>query len=173
MCPSCNADLAIRVFPALLAARPALNPLDLQIEAGEASCFYHLNKRAASSCARCGRFVCALCAVDFDDAVWCPGCLADAQSGGKHSRLENRRILWDSIALGAATLPLLLALYPAIPGSLAAIFISIRYWRRPGSLIPRTKWRFAAAILISLTELAFFIVVGYVILRGLRQLDTQ
>jgi hypothetical protein len=49
MCPSCSASLIVRVFPALLATRPKLNPDDLRIEAGEASCFYHLSKRAAAS----------------------------------------------------------------------------------------------------------------------------
>jgi hypothetical protein len=169
MCPACNAGLTIRVFPALLAPPRELNPDDLRIEAGEASCFYHLSKRAAASCARCGRFVCALCAVEFDGAVWCPGCLSDAHAGRKHVRLENRRLLWDSIALGAATWPFVLLLWPALPGSLAAIFISIRYWKRPGSLIPRTKWRFILAILISLAELVLFAVLVYSFVQGVRQ----
>jgi hypothetical protein len=170
MCPSCNASLIVRVFPALLAARPKLNPDDLRIEAGEASCFYHLSKRAAASCAQCGRFVCALCAVDFDGATWCPGCMADAQSGKKHAKLENRRLLWDSIALGAATWPFVTLLWPALPGSLATIFISIRYWKRPTSLVPRMKWRFVLAILIALAELAFFgfLIYGVVIATRLR-----
>lgn len=160
MCPSCNASLIVRAFPALLAARPRLNPEDLRIEAGEASCFYHLSKRAAASCAHCGRFVCALCAVDFDGATWCPGCMADAQSGKKHAKLENRRVLWDSVALGAATWPFVILFWPALPGSLATIFIAIRYWKRPTSLVPRMKWRFMVAILIALAELAFF---GFII----------
>lgn len=169
MCPSCNAGMIIRAFPALVASRPQLNPDDLRIEAGEASCFYHLSKRASASCARCGRFVCALCAVDFDGAVWCPGCLADARAGKKDIRFENRRVLWDSIALSTATLPFFLALWPALPGSLAAIFISIRYWKRPGSLVPRGKWRFVLAVLISLAELVFFIGAGYGIYLAARQ----
>lgn len=173
MCPNCNAALAIRAFPALLASRPALNPADLRIEAGEASCFYHASKRAAASCARCGRFVCALCAVDFDGATWCPGCLADAQSGKKLSRLENRRILWDSIALGVATWPFLLGFWPAAPGSLAAIFISVRYWNRPGSLVPRTKWRFVVAILIALAEIAFLISVIYLMSMSLSRVTRR
>jgi hypothetical protein len=167
ICPSCNASLIVRVFPALLAARPKLNPDELRIEAGEASCFYHLNKRAAASCVHCGRFVCALCAVDFDGAIWCPGCMAAAQSRRQHVKLENRRILWDSIALAAATWPFVLFFWPALPGSLATIFISLRYWKRPGSLVPRTKWRFVLAILVALAELAFFVFVFYAISSGI------
>jgi hypothetical protein len=173
MCPSCSASLIVRVFPALLAARPRLNPDDLRIEAGEASCFYHLSKRAAASCAHCGRFVCALCAVDFDGSTWCPGCMADAQSGKKHAKLEHRRLLWDSIALGAATWPFIAFLWPAIPGSLATIFISIRYWKRPTSLVPRLKWRFALAILIALAELAFFGFVIYGMAAAIRARPTR
>jgi hypothetical protein len=159
MCPSCNADLIVHVFPALLESRSGIDPRDLEIKEDEASCFYHLSKRATETCAHCGRFVCALCTVDFGDAKWCPGCLASAWSAKKHSRLENRRVLWDSIALATATWPLVLIFWPALPGSLAAIFISIRYWKRPTSLIPRIKWRFIVAILIALTELVFFVAV--------------
>jgi len=167
LCPACNASLAIRVFPALLAPAPKLNPDEMRIEAGEASCFYHSEKRAAASCNRCGRFVCALCAVELDGVTWCPGCVADAQSGRKLARLENRRVLWDSIALGVATWPILF--WPAtLPGSLAAIFISIRYWKRPGSLIPRWKWRFIAAILIALTELVLLGLFIFAIILGVR-----
>ena len=168
MCPQCSASLIIRVFPALTATRPTLNPEDLRIEAGEASCFYHLSKRAAASCGHCGRFICALCAVDFDGATWCPGCLADAQSGKKHAKLENRRLLWDSIALGTATWPFIAFFWPALPGSLATIFISIRYWKRPTSLVPRMKWRFVVAILIALVELAFFGLVVYALVLAVR-----
>jgi uncharacterized paraquat-inducible protein A len=160
VCPSCSASLTVRAFPALLTTRPKPDPEDLRIEVGEASCFYHTSKRAASSCARCGRFVCALCAVDFNGSVWCPGCLANAKTGKKLNRLENRRVLWDSIALGTATLPMI-AVWPAIPGSLAAIYISIRYWKRPSSLIPRRKWRFLLAILIALAEVTLFVILGY------------
>jgi hypothetical protein len=168
MCPSCDTNLIIRPFPALLATRLQVNPDELRIEAGEASCFYHLQKRAVSSCGQCGRFVCALCAVDFDGAIWCPGCLADAQSGRKHAALENRRVLWDSIALATATLPFVFVIWPALPGSLAAIFISIRYWKRPGSLIPRWKWRFVLAILIALAELALFVFIAFGMFLTLR-----
>jgi hypothetical protein len=168
MCPQCSASLIIRVFPALTATRPTLNPEDLRIEAGEASCFYHLSKRAAASCGHCGRFICALCAVDFDGATWCPGCMADAQSGRKHAKLENRRLLWDSIALGVATGPFVAFFWPSLPGSLATIFISIRYWKRPTSLVPRMKWRFVVAILIALLELAFFGLVVYALVLAVR-----
>jgi hypothetical protein len=69
-------------------------------------------------------------------------------------------VLWDSVALGAATWPFVILFWPALPGSLATIFIAIRYWKRPTSLVPRMKWRFMVAILIALAELAFF---GFII----------
>jgi DNA-directed RNA polymerase subunit RPC12/RpoP len=170
-CPNCGASLIVRPFPALLALRPTVHPDDLRLEAGEASCFYHVNKRASSTCGRCGRFVCSLCTVEFDSAIWCPGCMADAQAGKKHAGLENRRVLWDSIALGTATFPFFMGIWPAAPGSLAAIFISLRYWRSPGSLIPRMKWRFVLAILIALAEITFmaFVVYSLVQARQARQ----
>ena len=84
------------------------------------------------------------------------------------ARLENRRVLWDSIALSVALWPLVLFFWPAAPGSLAAIFISIRYWKRPGSLVPRTKWRFLAAILIGLAEISLFAFIVYAFMAARR-----
>jgi hypothetical protein len=165
MCPNCNADLMIRVFPALLAARDIVDTRALQIEEGEASCFYHSTKRASASCAQCGRFVCALCAVDFEGKAWCPTCFESATSRRKHRNLENHRILYDSIAFGLVTVPALLYFIPALITAPAAIYVSIRYWKRPTSLIPRWKWRFPVAILLAMGELALLAIFVYAVVH--------
>ena len=38
---------------------------------GEAACFYHAEKRATVACSACGRFLCALCDLDFSDHHFC------------------------------------------------------------------------------------------------------
>lgn len=168
MCPSCNADLEIRVFPALIERKTALDLQAMRSEEGEATCYNHAGKRANSSCSQCGRFLCALCTVEFQGGTWCPSCLSAASARQKAVPLVNRRMLYDSIALAVATLPALL-IYPAVLTGPAALFLSIRYWNRPSSIVPRTKWRFVVAILLALAELALLVTVVYFAVQGIRR----
>jgi hypothetical protein len=152
MCPGCNSDLEIHVFPALLAPRAAIAPADLAISEGQASCYNHATKRAVASCQHCGRFLCALCQIEIDGGVWCPACLEAGVKQRKLAAVENHRTLYDSIALATAAIPAIL-IYPSIIGAPLALFISLRYWKHPSSLVPRHKWRLVAAIVLALFEL--------------------
>ena len=169
-CPSCNSDLMIRSFPALLKERDD-HQSGVRSEEGEATCFQHLSKRAEAECSQCGRFLCGLCSIEFGGKTWCPACIAGATEKRNDVRLENKRVLYDSIALSLATLPILL--YPVMALTApAAIYVSLRYWRRPGSMVRRSKWRFVVAILLALVELVLIalIIVGLVIaVRGTRR----
>lgn len=143
MCPTCNSNLEIRIFPALLGKPETVLPT--AIAEGEASCYNHVTRQAVASCANCGRFVCALCQIEFDGTTRCPTCL-------ERTSFEKQRILYDSIALATATLPAVF-IWTTIVGAPLAIYTSLRYWKRPSSLVPRNKWRFVLAILIALLEL--------------------
>lgn len=172
MCPSCNSDLVIRAFPALLARRSSVDVAALRIEGGEASCYNHPSKRAASACSQCGRFLCALCVVEFDGAAWCPDCLAAGSARRKVANLETHRTLYDSIALALAVWPGILVYPPLITGPLT-IYLSIRYWKSPSSIIPRNKWRFVVAIMLAVAELAFLVLVIAIFISAARKLQSQ
>jgi len=152
-CTSCGSRNTVRVFPALFAppAAPAIPEAALN---GEAACFDHPAKRAVAACHQCGRFVCLLCSVDFGGQVWCPSCVAAGRGQSKAIRLDPSRVLYDSIAL---TVPLvsLLIVWPAtlITGPATLVFSAIE-WRRPLSLVRKSRWRFVLAILVSLAETA-------------------
>jgi hypothetical protein len=128
------------------------------MEEGEATCFEHADKRAVAVCNKCGRFLCALCEVEVGGKIWCPGCLIPANTNAPIEALEKRRTLFDSIALALATLPSLF-IYPALLTAPVVVYLSIRYWKKPSSIIPRGKWRFVVALLIALLELAFIVAV--------------
>ena len=154
-CPSCLANLTIEVFPALF--RPPAKIEAGTLVEGEASCYEHPNKRAVALCTHCGRFLCGLCEVEVGGSVWCPECLGTGGgSRPKLAALETGRTLYDSIALALATWPVFTA--PA------ALYVAIRYWKAPSSLIPRNKWRLVAAILLALAQLlliaALIVAVG-------------
>jgi hypothetical protein len=52
-----------------------------------------------------------------------------------------------------ATWPLFIFFYASIFTAPAALYVAIRYWNAPSSLVPRRKWRQMSAILIALAEL--------------------
>ena len=131
---------------------------------GEASCFYHPTKKAVLPCESCGRFLCAICDVELNGQHLCPGCLASGKKKGKLKQLENRRTLYDSLALAVAVYPMLLV-WPSLVGAPIAIYIAIRHWKAPTSVIPRTRWRAVLAIIIALLQIggwvAMFVAISH------------
>ncbi len=157
-CPTCGTTLGLTLFPALFRSAAKIDPQALLTEEGEATCFEHADKRAVAVCNKCGRFLCALCEVEVGGKLWCPSCLIPANTNAPIEALEKRRTLYDSIALALATLPTLL-IYPALVSAPVVVYLCIRYWKKPGSIVPRGKWRFVVALLIALIELAFLVAV--------------
>ncbi len=170
-CVSCGSVWSIDVFPALFAPPAQLRKAELELAEGEASCFHHATKRAVTSCSRCGRFLCALCSLELAGETWCATCLSTGATKKTVHSLETRRILWDSVALSIALFPLVtvIGIYFLIFTAPAAIFLALRYWNRPGSLLPRTKTRFVCTIGIAVLELGLWSVMAYAVVRALVQ----
>src|SRR6266853_1861952 len=106
-CPGCGTRVQVRIFPAIAHLKFAGMPEALAAET-EASCFYHPQNRAARPCDECGRFLCTLCELDIPGRTLCPVCFDANVRGRKVQDLESSRTMHDSIALGLATLPVLL-----------------------------------------------------------------
>jgi hypothetical protein len=153
-CTQCGSENTVRVFPAALAdrtearAEPALE--------GESSCYDHPNKRAVAACAQCGRFMCQLCAVSFGSELWCPACVAAGAGAAKAAKIETSRTLYDSATL---TLPLAsLIVWPfTLLAAPAAVILGAVTWRKPRSLVRRTRWRAVLGILLGLAECAAWV----------------
>ena len=154
-CPSCASSLKVEAFPALF-RRHQSSALTQPTLAGEASCFYHSDQAAVESCARCGRFVCGLCDLPISGEHICPGCLESGKKSGKLVTLQNRRVLYDSGALALSLLPLLFWPVTVLTAP-ATIFMVLYYWKKPGSLIPRTRIRFILAFVFALLEIAAWV----------------
>ena len=132
---------------------------------GEASCFYHPEKKAVLPCDSCGRFLCALCDLELHGQHICPACLKAGKQKGKIKQLENRRTLYDSIALAVALYPMILV-WPSILGAPIALYIAIRYWNAPSSAVPRGKWRAILAIVLALLQIAGWTAMFIVIFQS-------
>lgn len=119
---------------------------------GESSCFFHPQKKAVVPCAGCGRFLCALCDCDFGGTHFCPACLEAGKSKGKIKALDNRRTRYDSIALALALLPMLIFYFTLITAPMT-LFVAIRYWNAPRSLVRSNRTRFVLSIIIALLQI--------------------
>ncbi len=171
ICPACNSEVMVRAFPAILTKPEVVSPAAIQAGEGEATCFFHPGKTAAVSCSRCGRLVCQLCRVEFRGEDWCPECLSSGIQKKKIATLENHRTLYDSIALGMTILPFPFFWPFTILTAPAALYVAVRYWKAPLSIVRRTKMRFIAAILLALAQLtAWAWLIVYLVARaGLRR----
>jgi hypothetical protein len=152
-CPSCATELRIAIFPALF-REEKITPAERVVADGEASCFYHPEKKAAVVCDACGRFLCALCDVDFNGQHLCPACLQAGQQKGKIAKLQNARTRHDRIALVLAILPMLI-FYLTIFTAPAALFYAIWHWKSPGSIAPNyRRVNLIIAIIVASLEIA-------------------
>jgi len=146
-CTNCGSRNTVRAFPALFAApiAPALPESALE---GEAACFDHPSKRAVAACQQCGRFVCVLCSVEFNGQVWCPTCVTAGREQSKAVNLDPSRVVYDSIALTVPLLSLVIFSPLTLITGPGAVVFSVVTWKRPLSLVRKSRWRFVLAILL-------------------------
>ena len=74
------------------------------------------------------------------------------QREGRLPALDNVRPLYDNLALAVALAPVVLV-FPTPITAPMAVYIALRRWRSPGSLVPRTKVRFWLALLLALAQI--------------------
>ncbi|HTR35266.1 MAG TPA: hypothetical protein VMH80_05160 [Bryobacteraceae bacterium] len=155
-CTVCRVPLLASVFPAFAAEPERASAGETLLEAGEASCFYHPQKRAAVPCDQCGRFLCSLCRVEFLGENWCPACVENKRQKGKLSHLDAHRTLYDNMTLALAILPAFL-IWPTVITAPVTLFMTARYWHAPSSLTPRSKIRFVLAAAIAILQIGAWI----------------
>ena len=150
---TCGAKLEVAVFPAFKRSLQPGQSAQALIDESESGCFYHPQKRAVVPCSACGRFLCALCDLELNGQHLCPPCLSGGQRKGKMPELERERILYDNVALIMAVAPI--AVFPfTLLTAPAAVIMAIMWWKKPTSILPRTRIRFIFAITIGLLQIA-------------------
>jgi hypothetical protein len=167
-CPSCRTPLRYLVFPAYYRAHAPAQTGETILVDGESSCFYHPTKKAVVPCEGCGRFLCALCDMELDSRHLCPKCLEAAKDKRTMNTLETERYRYDSLALGLAIVGLIPCFwYFLVFIAPAALYLSIRHWNTPFSVVETSRWRFVVAAILALCEIVFIvlfiasIVIGY------------
>ena len=174
-CPSCQKIILGRLFPALWKQHEVKPPsLPSQPQEGEAACFYSPNRVATKTCEHCGVFISDAWAAKWGDMTVCLKCIENLRTKSKDLRFESGRTLWDNVALTLVVTPLILAvlllatfigyffsivlLLATIVTAPAAIFVSLRFWKAPRSLVPRGPWRLAMALFVSFTLIGLWVV---------------
>lgn len=161
-CPACGTPLTGYLFPALSHPTLLSRPPEAVLTDMEAGCFFHASKKAVVACEGCGRFLCGLCDLDWQGMHLCSTCLETGKRKGRIKTLENSRLLFDQMALSLAVLPLvppiviLTWVFTCVTAP-ASIFISLRYWNAPGSLVSRSKIVFILALVLALAQVAAWI----------------
>ena len=155
-CSSCKALLAVEVFPKLFepVGQGALGAAFLSD--GEASCFHHPRKQAVVACESCGRFLCGLCDMDLNGKHLCPNCIDTGLQQNKIKDLQRSRVRFDHVALALAVMSWICTFTIIFPVFLApaAIFISIRYFKRPVGIVGSSRIRFVIALLLAFAQVA-------------------
>lgn len=80
-------------------------------------------------------------------------CIESGRSSQKIRMLENQRTLYSNIALALAVYPALLV-FPTLFTGPAAIYVALRYWKTPASIVKRMRWRSVLAILFGAGQVA-------------------
>lgn len=162
-CPGCGSGTLVEVFPAFFREAALGTAGEAVMLDGEAGCFYHPEKKAVVHCEGCGRFLCGLCDCELQGKHYCPGCLETGRKKGKIQNLENQRTLYGGAALSLSILPLIVWPVTIVTAPIV-IYIAIRYWNAPRSIVSSGRWPMVVALVLAILEL-----VGWgVIFFGLR-----
>ena len=161
-CRRCGQVVQAYVFPARWESRAGAMP-ERVVAAEESGCFYHPANRAAVICDSCGRFLCTLCDLEVGGRHLCPGCLESGLAKREVTAFEKQRFRYDTCALALATLPVLLIWVPVITAPIA-LYLAVKHWKTPLSLVPRSRWKLALAGALGLVQiLAILGLIGFAV----------
>ncbi|WP_221033057.1 hypothetical protein [Actomonas aquatica] len=149
-CTWCQTPFAIAAtYPALAAPAQAPVPTAVKVEAG-ATCFYHDENEAVHTCDHCGRYLCNVCSLEFDEGVTCPACVSVKRN--ESDEAVGSRVLYDRLALGLAVLPLIIWPFTLLTAP-TTIGVVIYGWKKPTSLVGGGKARMLIAAAVALIEI--------------------
>ena len=163
-CLSCEGQVSIIAFPALFRPPDPQRANVAPVLGDEAGCFFHGGKKAVTACESCGRFLCSLCTITIGNRQLCSSCIGSGKRKGKLRDLTRQRFLYDNLALSLATLPLLVWPMTVVTAP-AAIFVAVRYWRTPLSILKRSRWRFILAVALAGLQVSGWVFLVVFLLR--------
>ncbi len=176
-------DQQVYLLPAIDRDVTANAPVARAAGGDESLCFFHPGSAAEKACDHCGRFLCAICATPWLGGLLCPECITTAVARGKGTfaapkqdegadSLPTRRVLYDTLALQLAVLPMAIFYFTVFTAPVA-LYIALRYWNHPRSLIPRTRTRAVFAALIASAQIIGWITLGAFVFTNMSDDDLR
>ncbi len=162
VCPACQHPSRVWLFPALF--RSAQGAVGQRIlEDGQSSCMNHPSKQAVAVCDGCGKFMCALCDVDWNGEHLCTACIQHRKVSDHAGAYQTTYTHYDNIALTICLLSIFLMSFFGLGGFIApvTIYVAWRYWRVPWRPVPHGKWRMALAVVLG--NLIFMAWLGFLV----------
>ena len=159
-CWNCRGEFEFTGFPALTAAPVRAVPKAVLV-AEHATCFFHAENQAETPCDSCGRFLCAVCAIDFSAQRFCPSCVSTARTSD--TRAITQRTLYEGIAMAVALLPMLMWPLTLITAPVA-LGVVIVGWRKPRSLVGGGKGKLVIAGIFALLQIGGWVLLGATLL---------
>ena len=159
-CPHCNSKIAVSVFPALF-TDPEQERItgNNRLTEEQAGCYFHPQKEASIPCDGCGLFLCTLCDTAIGERHICPRCLEKELTEQSQSDLVTHRPLYDQMTFALSAYPLLIFPFITLFTAPAALFVAVRYWKVPGSLVSRSRWRIVVAVILSILQIFGWIAI--------------
>ena len=158
-CPQCYTPAWAYVFPAWTKGEEEV-VAHSDADIGQASCFNHETKRAASICDDCGKFLCGLCSISYAGKQLCTSCISATKRGESTLKVSARRpdiqALWLSVV--GMFIPLL-----GLAMSSFSLYLIFKYWNVDESYIAHSKWRFVVAGLLS--SLIILGTIGFIVVE--------
>ena len=161
-CPVCRHPSQVWLFPALYRETRGSAGQRL-LEEGQSSCMNHPQKQAVAVCDGCGKFLCALCDVDWNGEHVCTACIQHRKLSDHEGAYQSTYTHYDSVALGIVLLSVLMMSFFGLGGLIAPVtlYVAWRYWRVPWRPVPHRKWRMALAVILA--NLIFVGWLGFVV----------
>ncbi len=152
-CPGCLVRTKVTLFPAYhRSLTTAAGAGGMAVSEGEATCFYHAQKRAVALCDGCGRFLCGLCNMEVSPQHFCPSCLESLGNQGRIQSLERQRTRYDQIVWSLLVVPAII--WPvAVVTAPTALGLALWKWKSAESLVHRPRVSLGIAIPLALTEI--------------------
>ena len=154
-CLSCHRPVEGILFRA--ARRKSEPPPLAEDEPGEGDtpCFYNPRRKATATCSQCGVFISDSWSAKWGAQTICLRCLEKMRATRRSPQFESDRWLWDNICLLLALAPLCLFFwFIGFVTAPAALILGIWAWKKPRSLVPRSRFRLGLALVLSLIQVA-------------------
>jgi len=154
-CHVCQAKLSFFVFPRLFRESPVETDFSSAVSvSGDATCHFYPELKAELVCDECGCFLSKTASVNWGGRDLCMPCLHQLRENKRSLDFQAETRVYDNRALALVTWMAPFTLFTAP----LALFILIRHRKGDTGFVPRGKFRWWLAMVLSVLWIIFWMV---------------